>query len=99
MLTKIQCKVPVVFLKEGETFVAHCPVLDLSSCGSTFDEAAKNFDEIMDIFLEECLEKGTLATVLESCGWQSKGEKSKRQFSPPHYVGERQVSMTVPCMA
>ena len=93
---EIAGSIPVVFFKEGATFIAHCPILELSSCGDSFDSAHDNFTEALEILLEECTAKGTLEQVLKSCGWQLKNKNSKRSMSPPIYVGERQVSLDVP---
>ena len=65
---KIAASIPLCFLKEGKSFVAFSPALDLSTCGKTYEEAKKNFQEALEIFFEECLRMGTLAQVLEQCG-------------------------------
>jgi hypothetical protein len=96
MKIEIKGSVSVVFIKEGDTFIAHCPVLELSACGNTFDSALKSFNETLQIFFEECTERKTLEKVLESCGWQVQGKSSHRSISPPLYVGQRQVSLSVP---
>jgi hypothetical protein len=96
MKINIKGSIPVVFFKEGDTFIAHCPVLELSACGDTFDSALKAFNETLQIFLEECTARKTLEKVLESCGWKAQGKKSNRSMSPPLYVGQRQVSLSVP---
>lgn len=58
----------VLYLKEGETFVAFSPVLDLSSCGRTFEEADKNFGEALHLFFSECMRRDTLEKTLIECG-------------------------------
>jgi predicted RNase H-like HicB family nuclease len=87
----VKGSVPVIFLREGGSFVAFCPVLDLSTCGSTFAEADANFQEALAIFFEECVERGTLEEVLASCGWERPGKRSGREMIPPAIVGNRQV--------
>ncbi len=64
MKIEIKGTVPVVFFKEDDTFIAHCPVLELSSCGETFDAALASFHEALHLFLEECAERKTLEKVL-----------------------------------
>jgi predicted RNase H-like HicB family nuclease len=98
MLTKgkanhpiIKGSVPVIFLREGDTFIAFCPVLDLSTCGGTYEEADANFKEALDIFFVECAEKGTLEEVLVSCGWKSHKHNSVLEMVPPAMIGNRQV--------
>jgi predicted RNase H-like HicB family nuclease len=41
----------VHIFKEGNTFVAYAPELDLSSCGDTTDEARKNISNAVRGFL------------------------------------------------
>ena len=88
--SEIEAEIPILFFKEGETFIAHCPVLDLSACGATFNEADHNFYDALAIFFSECRKRGTLEKALEACGWMRHGE----QMSPPQLVGERRVSLT-----
>ena len=88
---KIEGQIPVLYLKENDVFVAYSPVLDLSSCGSTFEEASKNFDEAVEILFSECEEKGTLEETLTACGWEVRGKKPHRSLHPPLTVGQRQI--------
>ncbi|MGH7953909.1 MAG: type II toxin-antitoxin system HicB family antitoxin [Limisphaerales bacterium] len=96
MKINVRGSIPVVFFKEDNSFIAHCPVLELSTCGATFDEAAAAFDEVLNIFFEECAERGTLDEVLQSCGWKIKKTNSQRNITPPLFVGQRQVSLSIP---
>jgi predicted RNase H-like HicB family nuclease len=54
--------------KEGETYVAYVPELDLSSCGATDEEARRNIRDAVRGFLETSTEMGTLAEILEEAG-------------------------------
>ena len=47
---------PVQIFKQGKTYVAYTPVLDISTVGKNQTEAKKRFIELVDIFFEE-LEK------------------------------------------
>jgi len=85
----------VQFIKEGETFIAYSPALDLSTCGGTFEEAQRNFGEAADIFIEECEADGTLVDVLKSLGWEQ-GEKPSSQWLPPKVVGNVNIPVSVP---
>ena len=51
-------------LKEGRTFVAHTPELDVSSCGGTKERALKNLKEAVRLFLEEAEKLGTLGRII-----------------------------------
>jgi predicted RNase H-like HicB family nuclease len=89
-------ELPVEFFKEGDMFIATSPVLDLSTCGETFEEAKKNFVEALDIFMDECRKRGTLAEALRACGWTEQRVARRRRFSPPLYVGEERIPVNVP---
>ena len=75
-------------------FVAYCPVLDLSSCGETFEDSRKNIKEALDIFFEECIKRNTLADALTSLGWQ-KVESRPPRWQPPLVVGEDRLPVHV----
>ena len=38
--------------KEGDGYVALCPVVDVASQGATIDEARKNIKEALELFFE-----------------------------------------------
>ncbi|MBK5102232.1 MAG: hypothetical protein JJE15_14750 [Desulfobacteraceae bacterium] len=59
-----------IIFEEGETFVAYCPKLDLSSCGNTIDEARKNLKTAVRLFLEEAEKMGTLEDILKESGYE-----------------------------
>ncbi len=87
--------IPVIFIKEGKSYIAHSPVLDLSTSADTFEKAQKRFPEIVKIFFEELVEMGTLDEVLTSLGWQ----KIERKWTPPVQIGHDIQSVTVPLSA
>ena len=78
----LQLSLPVMVLREGDAFVAHTPVLDLSTTGSTLEEAQKNFVDAVNFFLEEATAMGTLDDVLSDMGWKRKD----RDWVPPVVV-------------
>ena len=55
--------------KEGNTYIAYCPELDVVSCGKSIEEAGKNLLELIEIQLEETARLGTLKTFLEEAGY------------------------------
>lgn len=67
---KLEINIPVSILKEGNKFIAYSPALDLSTSGKNYDEVKRRFKEILGIFLEELLKKGTLKEVLLDLGWK-----------------------------
>jgi len=60
--------------KEGDTYVAYVPELDVSSCGSTDEEARKNIRDALRGFFEVSMEMGTLDEILEEAGYVREGE-------------------------
>ena len=64
--TKIQLdfNISVKLFKEGQSYVAYTPVLDLSSCGKTEKKALQNISDAAQLFIKECIKDGTLEEVL-----------------------------------
>jgi predicted RNase H-like HicB family nuclease len=78
--------------KEGRTFVAHTPQLDVSSCGTTKEKAITNLREAVRLFLEEAENMGTLDQILEEAGYL----KKKSGLSGPILVGTQELSLPLP---
>lgn len=83
---------PVSFLKEADQFVAYTPALDLSTSGSTLEEAKNNFTEAVEIFFDEIVQMGTLEDVLLDLGWK----RQDKDFLPPVIVSQGMESVRVP---
>ena len=58
---------------EGDQYVAVCSELNVSSFGSTAEEAADSLQEAVEAFLEGCDLLGTLDEVLEESGFGRQG--------------------------
>lgn len=56
--------------KEGGTYVAYVPELDVSSCGATNEDARRNIRDAVQGFLESCAAMGSLDGVLEESGYR-----------------------------
>lgn len=61
--------------REGDAYVAYVPELDLSSCGTTNDEARRNIREAVQAFIETSTEMGTLDQILEESGYERTGDR------------------------
>lgn len=85
-------KLPVSFLREDKHYIAYTSVLDLSTSGKSFEQAKKRFEEVVGIFFEELVEKGTLDEVLTGLGWQ----KLHKSWIPPVEVAHRLEQVQVP---
>ncbi len=66
----LEVNLPVSILREGKKFVAHTPALDLSTSANSFEKVRERFNEIVNIFFEELIKKGTLDDVLRDLGWR-----------------------------
>ncbi|MBW2100932.1 MAG: type II toxin-antitoxin system HicB family antitoxin [Deltaproteobacteria bacterium] len=71
-IIKFEIKVPFKIFPENEEFVSYCPTLDVSSQGSTPEEAKENLIEALTGFIITCYEMGTLSAVLKECGFTHK---------------------------
>lgn len=89
-------KLTVSFFRQGKQVVAFSPALDLSTVGKSEKEARRRFEDIVDIFLEELVEAGTLEKVLRGLGWQKKPEK---QWEPPKVISQESIGVRLPVAA
>lgn len=80
-----------IFMENG-MYVAHCPELDLSSCGPSLSEAKKNLLEATRLFMEEALKMGTLRDILEEAGYDTHQAELK---SPLVETDKLQLNMDV----
>jgi hypothetical protein len=80
--TLVNIGLPVAILREGKRYIAYTPALDVSTSGKSHDEVRKRFAELVEIFFEETLRKGTLDIALKELGWQ----KTKSSWKPPVVV-------------
>jgi predicted RNase H-like HicB family nuclease len=69
-MSSITLKVNV--FKEGDVYVALCPMLNVSSFGDDIEHAKRSLKEALEAFLEECEAMGTLEEVLEETGFVKK---------------------------
>ncbi|HYV92532.1 MAG TPA: hypothetical protein VE978_12130 [Chitinophagales bacterium] len=75
----ISAGLDVIFSQDGEYTVCYCPALDFSSYGKNHEDAHAAFEEALNIFFEDTLQKGTLEKVLLDLGWLL----SKQEYFPP----------------
>ncbi len=57
-----------VLKRAGDSYVAYCPPLDLTTQGRSESEAKKNLLEAAQLFIRSCLERGTLDQALKELG-------------------------------
>lgn len=90
-----QFTLPISILREGDSFIAYTPALDLSTVGDTMEQAQRRFEEAVQLFFEEISAKGTVNEALEELGWQ----KKNNQFTPPVVVSHQTETFSVPQFA
>lgn len=76
--------------KEGDTYVAYAPALDLSSCGATDEEARKNIRDAVRGFLATSADMGTLDEILQEAGY----ERENEGWRPPEFVSVDHLTMS-----
>ncbi len=87
-----QVQLPVNFYQEGDLVVVTSPALQITTQGATFDEAKKNFEELVGIFFEEYSDINLLEKVLTECGWS----KVENKMQPPVEIGRMYQSISMP---
>jgi len=90
--THLEFKISVSVIKEGKKYIAHTPALDLSTSGKSYEEAKKRFEEIVNIFFEELIKKGTLEDVLTDLGWR----RVQTNWIPPMVISQDLQNIQVP---
>lgn len=80
----------VIIFQEGKNYVAHCPELDVSSCGHDVDEARRNLKTAVRLFVEEAEKLGTLEDILREAGYQ-RGNDGK--WKSPRIVATEVMSL------
>lgn len=63
-----------IFKQEGR-YIAYCPALDMTSSGEDLNDAVKQFYEHFQLYVEFCIEEGTLMDDLKAHGWKIDGVK------------------------
>lgn len=71
---EISVSVSVFLFKEGDTYIAYCPSLDLSGYDTTEDRAREDFEYMLREWLKEQLSNGTLQRDLARHGWKVGGD-------------------------
>lgn len=76
--TTLKVNIPVLYLKEGETFMCYSPAFDLAAHGDSFEDAERSFARTLKLFVEQVSKKGAWEEVLNEYGW----EKVKQEWNP-----------------
>ena len=74
-----QFTLPLTIFREGQYFIAHTPLLNLSVQGKTEPEVKKRFTDAVVLFFEDLEEMGTTKEVLFELGWK----RVRKEWRPP----------------
>jgi predicted RNase H-like HicB family nuclease len=85
-------QVTTQIVKEGRTYIAYSPELDLSSCGGSKEKALANLKTAVRLFLEEAGKMGTLDQILEEAGYL----RRHGRLEAPKFISMQRVSVSVP---
>lgn len=66
----MQFRLPFRLEREGDVFISICDVLDVRSQGVSEAEAGDMLIEALQLFLETCIEEGTVEAVLRESGFR-----------------------------
>jgi predicted RNase H-like HicB family nuclease len=77
--------------REGEMVIAHAMPLDVTSAGSTPEDARRALDEAVGLFLSTARDHGTLEEVLLDCGYARSGET----WQGPAWIGMELHALSV----
>jgi predicted RNase H-like HicB family nuclease len=65
-------KLPIKVFPENGEYTASCPALRITSGGDSEEKAMQNVKEAINLFVEVCLEDGTLEKALIKLGWRKR---------------------------
>ncbi len=95
---KLEYKLPVMLMQQGNYFIAYTPVLELSVQGKSKADVQKRFGEAVMLFFEDLHERGTTDEVLEELGWV---KTARSPWMPPQLVEDSpsEIKVAVPTYA
>ena len=83
-MLKLGIQLPISIFREDKHYIAYTPVLDLSTSAKSYEEVKKRFHEVVAIFFEELIKKGTLEEVLMDLWWK----KVDKKWTPPTLISQ-----------
>lgn len=66
---------------EDDHWLARCASLDVMSQGETPEEAMRNLNDALFLFVESCIKRGVWEQVLKEAGLSQKGLKAVREYT------------------
>lgn len=87
---KVDVSISVLTFREGDTYIVHCPSLDISGYDRTEELARADFGFMLRDWLTTQIVNGTLADDLARHGWRTSGS-SWREPSLAHIASRRRT--------
>ena len=84
----IEIQLGVLIFQEGESYIAYCPSLDLSTYGDSVADAKEAFEDLIKSYSEDCEKMGTLEKDLAAHGWTKQLNKG---ILPP-----KEIDLNIP---
>jgi predicted RNase H-like HicB family nuclease len=69
----------------AKRWVAVCPKINVASQGTSGDDAKRCLTEAVELWFEDCIERGTLEEALRECGFRTATREEAETF-PEHVV-------------
>jgi len=76
-------------------WIAVCPKLDVVTQGKSADDAKRCLDEAVELWFEDCLERGTLQQALRECGFRIAPRQDAEEASE-HILLSRETGVRRP---
>ncbi len=89
-------ELPVAIIKEGESFIAYTPALDLSTCGSSHKQAQEMFQQAVQIFFTDLVENNPADDVLGGLCWTK--DEGSASWLPP-VIKQESIGVNIPVFA
>ena len=94
---QVNVSLPVQIIKEGNVYVAYCPVLEIATQGDTYEQAHEMFQELVKVFFDDLIERGTLEKVLLDLGWQKASQGRRWKLPERQFISETHQEINLPC--
>lgn len=69
----IQAELSVYVFPDGNSYVAYCPEIDITAAGTDEGDAREALSEVLAIYFDDTISRGTLEQDLIAHGWRIKG--------------------------
>jgi predicted RNase H-like HicB family nuclease len=75
-------------------WIAVCPKIDVATQGTSAEDAKRCLDEAVELWFEDCIERGTLEEALRECGFRT-ATRDEAEASPERILLTREAEPDV----